>query len=92
MFAADFRTLSPSVRRAVQQFFEANEGWLSGVLDQGRKAHELGFSGSPVQEARVLLSALEGAMLVCRSYGDPDRFLETARRLLRALSPRSPRP
>lgn len=92
MMAADFRTLSPSVRRAVQEFFDANEGWLSRVLEEGRKAGELSFSGPAAQEARVLVSALEGAMLVSRSYGDPHRFVETARRVLETLAVRVSRP
>src|SRR5580658_5832887 len=37
------------------------------------------------ERARVLLGALEGAMLVARSYGDPDRFRAAAACLLADL-------
>src|SRR5207237_1018106 len=36
--------------------------------------------------ARLLLGSLEGAMLVARSYGDPERFTSAAQRLLAEVS------
>jgi TetR/AcrR family transcriptional repressor of nem operon len=45
----------------------------------------LAFPGPPADEARLLLGALEGAMLVARSYGDVDRFTSAAGRLLSEL-------
>jgi TetR/AcrR family transcriptional repressor of nem operon len=85
MLAADFSTLPAEVREGVTAFFNANEAWLAKVLDEGRRARVLHFEGAVALEARLLLSSLEGAMLVARSYGDPARFEAVARRLLSGL-------
>jgi len=86
MLAADQATLPREMRARVRAFFDANEAWLGGVLEHGRRAGELRFDGAPREQARVLLSALEGAMLVARSYGDVARFTSVAERLLAALA------
>jgi hypothetical protein len=43
-------------------------------LEQGRAAGDLQFAGTPLEVARLLVSSLEGAMLVARSFGDVSRF------------------
>ena len=86
MLAADFTTLPKGVRDGVKAFFDDNEKWLEGVLELGRKQRELKFEGKAKQAARRLLSSLEGAMLVSRSYQDPARFDSVAQPLLVALT------
>lgn len=86
MMAADFETLPPGMRDAVKRFFDDNEAWLTGVLEQGREEGTLCFEGTALDAARVLLSGLEGAMLVARPYGDIVRFRAAAAGLLAALS------
>jgi TetR/AcrR family transcriptional repressor of nem operon len=87
MLAAEYETLSAGMRLAVTEFFEANETWLAGVLREGRGDGTLSFAGSPLDEARSIVSSLEGAMLVARSFGDIKRFRSAARHLLIALRP-----
>ena len=82
MLAAEYHTLSRPLRAEVTRFFTDNEAWLGRVLEAGRRSGELSFKGSPASQADVLLSALEGALLVARSVGGPAKFEETARRLL----------
>ena len=82
MFAADFDALSPEVRREVRAFFDDNELWLSKVLAEGKRRNEASYQGSAISRARVVLSTLEGAMLVARTYGDVTRFTAVARRAL----------
>src|SRR5437764_855724 len=86
MLAAEYRTLPRPITRAVVEFFDDNETWLAAVLEGGRADHTLRFDGSAADTARMILGGLEGAMLVGRPYGDPDRFEATARTLLRGLS------
>jgi TetR/AcrR family transcriptional repressor of nem operon len=74
MLAADYATLPEPMKSAVTHFFEANEQWLASVLEQGRARGDLRFSGAPLDVARLLVSSLEGAMLVARSFGDVSRF------------------
>jgi TetR/AcrR family transcriptional repressor of nem operon len=85
MMAADIATLPRSVRGEIRRFFDANEGWLVGVLRAGQKAGTLKLAGKAEVEARLLTMGLEGAMLIARSYGEPRRFEEIAERLLSGL-------
>jgi TetR/AcrR family transcriptional regulator, transcriptional repressor for nem operon len=85
MLAAEYRTLPKPITDAVVAFFDDNETWLEGVLEQGRAEHTLRFEGSARETARMIISSLEGAMLVGRPYGDPQRFRATAETLLTSL-------
>jgi TetR/AcrR family transcriptional repressor of nem operon len=86
MLAADYATLPAPMQVAVTHFFEANEVWLAETLSIGRDAGELDFVGDPLEEARLLVGTLEGAMLVARSFEDTARFQAIATRLLDDLS------
>ena len=85
MLAADYETISPGMQVAVADFFECNDRWLADVLKQGRDDGTLSFPGSPLEEARSIVSGLEGAMLIARSIGDIRRFKSAASHLLAAL-------
>jgi TetR/AcrR family transcriptional regulator, transcriptional repressor for nem operon len=82
MLAADHATLPVPMRNRVRLFFDANEAWLKHLLQRGRTTKRLTFSGTPLAGARYLVSALEGAMLLARSHGEPARFHEAAARVL----------
>ncbi len=82
MLAAEYQTLPEPMREAVLGFFDENESWVERVLVQGRDAGTLVFPGDPREAARLIVSALEGAMLVARPYGDLERFEAAADRLL----------
>ncbi len=90
MMAAEFETLPEPMRLAVVTFFDENENWLTRVLKDGRANRTLEFVGSPRDMARMIVSGLEGAMLVARPFGDVARFQDAARRLLGTLKPTSP--
>ncbi len=92
MLAAEFTTLPAPMQEELKRFFDLNEAWLTAVLDEGRRSACLVFAQAPRERARLLLGALEGAMLVARSYGDPQRFQAAARQLLAdCCAPRRPR-
>jgi TetR/AcrR family transcriptional repressor of nem operon len=86
MLAAEYQTLPVAMRTAVLRFFDDNESWVAGVLASGRRAGTLSFDGSAREIARLIISGLEGAMLVARSYGDVARFGAAARRLVGSLA------
>jgi TetR/AcrR family transcriptional repressor of nem operon len=86
MLAADYETLPPPMRTAVVRFFDDNEAWLEGVLMRGSTEGVLHYEGAAREEAQLIIGALEGAMLVARPYGAPERFHAAAHRLLSALS------
>jgi TetR/AcrR family transcriptional regulator, transcriptional repressor for nem operon len=87
MLAAEYETLPRGAREAVVRFFDANAVWLGVVLAAGRADGTLFFSGSGQDAARSLLSALQGAMLLARPYGDLALFQSAAARTLQTLSP-----
>jgi TetR/AcrR family transcriptional repressor of nem operon len=86
MLAAEYQTLPEQIRKAVVAFFDDNEIWLERVLEQGRTDDTLKFDGSARETARMIISGLEGAMLVARPYGDLRRFQATATTLLAVLA------
>ena len=86
ILAAEYQTLPKPIRNAVVVFFDDNETWLERVLGQGRTDDTLKFDGSARDTARMIISGLEGAMLVARPYGDLRRFQTTAATLLAVLA------
>lgn len=86
MLAAEYATLPGTMQQGLTAFFDVNERWLTGVLAQGVRAGTFAFRESAKERARVVLGALEGAMLVARSYGDARRFAAAARHVLDDLN------
>jgi TetR/AcrR family transcriptional repressor of nem operon len=86
MLASDFRTLPDPMRKAVTSFFDQNETWLAGVLDEGRAGGTLRVEGESRESAQMIIGALEGGMLVARTYRDRRRFDGIARRLLTEIT------
>lgn len=85
MLAAEYQTLPQPMRDAVISFFDQNESWLEAVLEHGRDEGSLQFTGSARDAARMIVSGLEGAMLIARPYGDIARFQAAAANLLLSL-------
>jgi TetR/AcrR family transcriptional repressor of nem operon len=86
MMAAEYATLPKGMQDELRRFFSANEAWLAKVLEAGADDGSLRDRGAPLESARLVVSALEGAMLVARSYNSVARFQVTARRLLDDLA------
>ncbi len=85
MLAAEYATLPAPMQAGLTSFFDANERWLAAVLKDGLRRGAFLFTEPANERARVLLGALEGAMLVARSYGNPRRFQAAAAYLLADL-------
>jgi TetR/AcrR family transcriptional repressor of nem operon len=92
MLAAEYQTLPQPMQDAVISFFDQNESWLEAVLVQGRDEGTLQFTGSARDTARMIVSGLEGAMLIARPYGDIARFQAAAANLLVGLMPTGGQP
>ena len=86
MLAADYQTLSQPMRQAIIEFFDHNETWLTGIIDQGRADGSLHVDGASREIAQMIIGTLEGAMLVARTYRDPDRFASSAKRLFAEIT------
>ena len=90
MMAAEYQTLPKPMQAAVVRFFDENEAWLTCVLEQGQAEGTLQFTGSVSDVARLIVSSLEGAMLMARPYGDIKRFQAAASQLLASLARATP--
>jgi TetR/AcrR family transcriptional repressor of nem operon len=86
MLAAEYRTLPSAMQALLIRFFDDNETWLVGVLEEGTADGSLSFSGSACEAARAIVGSLEGAMLVARPYDDLARFEAAAKLLLGGLA------
>lgn len=85
MLAAEFATLPKAMQAALDRYFEQNDRWLTTVLEEGRAAGALRFSGSAADMAQFLIGSLEGSMMLARSHGGMARFDAATRRLLAEL-------
>jgi TetR/AcrR family transcriptional regulator, transcriptional repressor for nem operon len=86
MLAAEYHTLPAGMRAVVLRFFDDNESWLEMVLEQGASEGTLRYPGPARDAARMLISGLEGAMLVAHSFGDVGRFTAAVTCLLAGLA------
>jgi TetR/AcrR family transcriptional regulator, transcriptional repressor for nem operon len=85
MLAAGYDTLAEPMQQAVIDFFDTNEAWLTRVLEQGQESGQIKLHGPAGEAAQVIVSGLEGAMLIARPYDDMERFNAAATRLLNGL-------
>ncbi|HWE14458.1 MAG TPA: TetR/AcrR family transcriptional regulator [Solirubrobacteraceae bacterium] len=86
MLAAEYETLPTTMGEAVVRFLQYNEEWLTDVLTEGQADGSLSAVVTPADASQMILSGLEGAMLIARTYGGLARFQGSAGRLLDALT------
>lgn len=80
MLGAESEALPPEVLNEAHQFFTRNIAWLRNVFESGASDNTLVFTGAAEDHARLVLAALEGAMVFARVSRDPkmfDRIAET---------------
>ncbi len=87
VLAVEAGSISDEMKAELRRFFEGCEQWLVRQLQAGRQSRELAFSGTPAVVAGTILSALEGAMITSRAFGDDRRLRESAQWLLEQLVP-----
>jgi TetR/AcrR family transcriptional repressor of nem operon len=88
MLAAEYATLPLPMQQELRKFFDQNEEWLVKLLEEGKQSGALEFEGSPRDVAALLTGALEGSMLLARSYRDNGRFGASAGQMIKSLAPR----
>ena len=86
MLAAEYATLPQAIKERLTSFFDRNEAWLERVLEQGRADGSLRLNAPSAETAQLIVSALEGAMLVARPYGELNRFDSAVTGLLATLT------
>nr|BFD31121.1 TetR/AcrR family transcriptional regulator [Pigmentibacter ruber] len=85
MLGAEADILPPEITKAVGEFFELNQQWLTKVFEEGTKSLEFKSHIDSKKQALYLLSALEGAMIVGRGVGSDSALLEVAQSAIHSL-------
>ena len=68
--AGEYPALPPDMQAEVAGFFAEQQSWLERLIERGGHRGELRSSASAAETARLVFSALQGALLVQRAGGD----------------------
>ena len=82
MLAAELPSLPDDVAGVVRAHFVELSEWLAHLLALGVRQGSVTLVGSPENEADAFMSAIYGAMLSARAFGDPGRFVSITETLL----------
>jgi TetR/AcrR family transcriptional repressor of nem operon len=82
MLAAELPSLPNDVATAVRAHFAELSNWLAHVLAAGVRQGSVTLVHSPEDEGDAFMSAIYGAMLSARAFGDPARFVSITETLL----------
>ncbi len=74
MIGAEVKTLSTSLTEQIAHFFQGNEIRLTKLLTQGKDEGAFGFSGDTEAMAKLIISLLEGELLIARVHGNVTHF------------------
>lgn len=74
ILGGEYVDLPEEMRAEVSGFFHEHQKWLTRLLERGRKAGEFNFAGAPAKWAMLMLSAIQGALLIDRTNDDANQF------------------
>ena len=87
--AGEILALPPELRTRVDRFFRAHQVWLAGILKRGAARGEFKLPAPASKVARLVFSALQGALLVRRTTGDGSQLRDVVTVIKLQLSDRS---
>ena len=73
-FAAELETLPASLRDDLARFFAKHIGWIATVLHEGEVNGTIRAGVQPLLYARMIVAALEGALMMERALDGPAGF------------------
>lgn len=79
MLAADFPTLDSKIQEQLLATFLVLQSWICRAIEQGEKERKLRLRHEAEFAAQMLLSSLEGMLLLSRLQGGKQLFLNMAR-------------
>lgn len=68
--AGEMMALPPRMHDRADRFFKDHQAWLASILKRGAERGEFRMSAPVAKTARMIFSALQGALLVKRTTGD----------------------
>jgi TetR/AcrR family transcriptional repressor of nem operon len=66
--ASDLASLPDALRLSLQDYYRANENWLTHVLDDAVRDASITLAAPPDATARALFAALQGTLLAARLF------------------------
>jgi TetR/AcrR family transcriptional repressor of nem operon len=84
--AGEMMALPPPLRQRVDRFFKTHQKWLAGILKRGVTRGEFKLAASPEKMARLIMGALQGALLVKRTTADPSQMRDVVAALKAQLA------
>jgi TetR/AcrR family transcriptional repressor of nem operon len=84
--AGEMPALPTGMRLHVERFFRTHHAWLAGILKRGVARGEFRLASSAAKTARLVFAALQGALLVKRTTGDPLQLKDVVAALKAQLS------
>lgn len=85
--AGEMPALPAGLRSRVERFFRRHHEWLAAALSRGVERGEFVLSAAPEKTARLIFAALQGALMVRRTTGDPAELEAVIAALLAQLAP-----
>lgn len=85
ILSADYYALPEAMQAGIRSFQADHVRWLTGVLTEGREAGVFRDEGTPEDQALLVASAIQGAVQIARTAGDPRRYEATVDQLRRLL-------
>ncbi len=88
MIATTQKTIPEDVQDEVRAFWSKGEKWVQNLLEEGQASGDLDFMGSVQLLSRMMVSTLEGAMVVAKAFDDRTRLESTADFMLSLINSR----
>ncbi|MBB1485267.1 TetR/AcrR family transcriptional regulator [Oceanospirillum sediminis] len=85
MLTAEIEALPPNAKGHLQRFVQETESWLERTLEYGSQHKQLSVAGSYQAQSRLMLAAIQGAMLLSRATGQKSHYQGIADNLLSQL-------
>ncbi|HEV8580725.1 MAG TPA: TetR/AcrR family transcriptional regulator [Thermoanaerobaculia bacterium] len=85
ILSAEYNALPDDMRVGIRAFHSAHIRWLTDVLTAGREAGVFQAEDTAEDQALLVASALQGAVQIARTAGDPGRYEATVQQLRRLL-------
>ena len=86
-FSAELATLPDRLRADLKRFFEKHIGWIETILETGRANGTIRAGVDPRTYARMIVAALEGALMMERTLDGPVGFADAFGAIDDALRP-----
>ncbi len=78
MIATAQKTIPEDVQDEVRAFWLKGEEWVQNLLEEGQKSGDLEVAESVQLMSRMMVSSLEGAMVLAKAFDDRTRLEDTA--------------